>query len=169
MKFNNLKIFIGLGSIFPILIGCYSFTGASVPPHLNTIAITLFQDRSGSGEPDMPEAFTNELIQKFVDDNTLTVREKAFADAIVEGTITSLVDAPAIVAGGEDVTSRRVTLNVRVIYKDLVKKKVVFDKSFSNFGDYANSGNIVVQRRSAIETAIDKITEDILLAVVANW
>ena len=147
----------------------YSFTGASVPSHIKSIAIPYFQDRSGSGEPELRETFTNELIQKFIDDNTLQVAEKVNADAIVECNILSLSDAPAVVAGGEDVSSRRINLTVKVTYRDLVKKVIVFDKNFSDFGDYENSGDITSGRKQAIETAIDKISEDILLSVVSNW
>lgn len=147
----------------------YSFTGASVPPHLQSIAIPIFEDRSGYGEPGLREDFTNELIQKFIDDNTLQVDEKTNSDAILECTILSLKDAPAAISGGEDVTSRRMTITVKVTYKDLAKRKTVLDKNFSNYGDYENTGDITTARRQAITEAIDKITEDILLGVVSNW
>ena len=29
--------------------GCYSFSGASLPPHIKTIAIPVFEDHSGAG------------------------------------------------------------------------------------------------------------------------
>ncbi len=150
--------------------GCsYSFTGASVPPHLKTIAIPISIDRSGSGEPDLSENFTNELINKFLDDNSLQIGERGKSDAILECTIVSLDDSPQIVSQGEDVTLRRVKITVKATYKDLVKKKTIFDRSFSNHGDYNNTGDITDDRPPAIETAIDKITEDILLGVVSNW
>lgn len=169
---SNFKRYLILLFVTVILINLcccsYSFTGASVPDHLNTIAIPGFEDRSGSGEPDLRETFENELIQKFIDDNTLAVAEKVNADALLECTITSLTDAPTVVAGGETVTVRRININVRVVYKDLVKRKTIFDNSFSNFGDYTTD-DFVEGRKEAIVTAVDKITEDILLAVVSNW
>ena len=42
------------------IAGCaYSFTGASVPSHLKTVAIPLVDDQSGFGEPGLREYFTN--------------------------------------------------------------------------------------------------------------
>lgn len=152
--------------------GChYSFTGASVPAHLKSIAIPIFEDRSGSGEPDMSDLLTRQLIQKFINDNTLAVADRANANALLEGTVVSLSDAPAVVSGGENVTSRRITVTVKVIYKDLVKRQTIFERNFSDFGDYPvdAGGDITTVRRQAIETAVDKITEDILLGVVSNW
>ncbi len=168
-----IKIFTAIGFIVISISGCsYSFTGASIPPHLESVAIPLFDDRSGSGEPNLREDFTNELIQKFIDDNSLQIRERVNSDAILEGSILSLNDAPSsvgAVGGAESVTTRRVTITVRVIYKDFVKKNTIFEQSFSNYADYENEGDITTLRNNAIQEAIDKITEDILLAVVSNW
>jgi len=172
MKYNSIFKLILL-FVFPILLnlsGCsYSFTGASVPEHLKTIAIPVGIDRSASGEPSLGDNFTNELIQKFIDDNTLQVTEKVKADALLECTITTLSDSPAVVSGGENVTSRRINITVKAVYKDLVKRKTIFEKNFSNYGDYTNEGDIITVRNEAIATAIDKITEDILIGVVSNW
>jgi len=165
-------LFILLFLIFALisLSGCfsYSFTGASVPKYLKTIAIPIAEDRSGSGEPGLREMLTDNLTQKFIDDNTLRVTEKSNANAILDCTITSLSDAPAVVAAGENVTVRRITISVQVIYRDLVKRKIIFNKSFSNYGDYSSSSSIN-ERSAAIKTAVDKIDEDILLAVVSGW
>ncbi len=60
------------------------------------------------------------------------------------------------------------TITVQVIYKDLVKRVTVFDNNFSNFGDY-KPGTVANERVEASEVAIEKISEDILLAVVSGW
>ncbi|PID62968.1 MAG: hypothetical protein CR986_00635 [Ignavibacteriae bacterium] len=152
------------------VIGCsYSFTGSSVPNHLKTIYIPFCNDRSGSGEPTLADDFTNSLIDQFIRDNSLSIQNNSKADAILECTINSIPDIPAEIEAGENVSVRKITINARVIYKDLVKKKTVFDKTFSNYGEYVNSGDIFTNRKDAIDGAIKKITEDIMLAVVSNW
>ncbi|MCB0730332.1 MAG: LptE family protein [Ignavibacteriae bacterium] len=159
-----------LSALILILENCsYSFTGSSVPKHLQTIAIPFCIDRSGSGEPTMADDFTNTLIEQFISDNSLSITDKSKADAILDCTINSISDAPTVIEGGENVSARRITISARVIYKDFVMKKTVFDKSFSNYGDYVNSGDIFTNRGDAIQVAIDRITEDILLAVVSDW
>lgn len=167
---KSFKIIIVFLSLLVGISGCsYSFTGASVPPHLKTISIPIFVDRSGSGEPTLRDNFTDKLIQKFLDDNSLQVTDNTRSDAVLKGTVISLTDAPAIVSGGEDVSTRRITITVRVVYKDMVKRKTVFDRRFSDYGDYSTEEDIVSGREAAIEEAVDKITEDILIAVVSNW
>jgi len=152
------------------MVACsYSFTGASVPSHLQTISIPIFNDRSGSGEFNLGEKTTASLVKKFIDDNTLLITDKLKSDSILEGTIVSLSDAPSVVSGGENISTRRLTINIRVVYKDLVKRTTVLEKTFSNYGDYQTGGDIILARQNAVDAAIEKITEDILLGVVSNW
>lgn len=150
--------------------GCpYSFTGASVPPYLHTIAIPYADDRSGSGEAGLRDLLNQKLTQKFNDDNNLKITDRSNADAVLECIITGLNDAPAVVTGGSNATvsTRRITITVQAIYKDLVKRKTVYDKQFSNYGDYSTDN--VDNRNTAIATAIDKISDDILLETVSGW
>mgnify|MGYP003597813926 CR=1 FL=1 len=161
-------LFVGLIAINFTSCCAYSFTGASVPPHLKTIAIPIADDRSGSGEPGLRESLNQKLIQQFIDDNTLQVSERTSANAVLECSIVSLNDAPAIVSAGEDITSRRITIGVRVIYRDLVKRLTVYEKTFSNYSDYP-SNDPITGRQSAIDAAIELISEDILLDTVSGW
>ena len=167
--FRYIKYWVVLFALANFAACSYSFSGASVPSHLKTINIPILADRSGSGEFDLSDKLTKQLIQKFVNDNTLQVSDRSNSDSMLDGTITSLTDAPAVVSGGENVTTRRITITVRVVFKDLVKRTTVFERNFSNYGDYPVEGDITVVRKQAIDVAIDKITEDILLGVVSNW
>jgi hypothetical protein len=169
-KLKTLFFILLFGTSAIINFGCstYSFTGASVPAHLKTIAIPIAEDKSPAAIPGLRESLTDNLIQKFISDNSLQVTERSTANATLECVITSVTDAPAIVSAGEQISSRRLTINVKVIYKDLVQKKTIFEKEFKNYGDYP-PGEEANKRPGAIEDAIDKLTEDILLAVVSGW
>ncbi|MDI6765211.1 MAG: LptE family protein [Bacteroidota bacterium] len=149
-------------------IGCYSFTGASVPPHLQTIAIPLFDDQSGSGEPNLREILTNKLIEKFRQDNSLAIADKTTADSILEGIIVAMTDQPQVVTAGETVSKSRITVTVKVTYQDMKLKKKVWEKQFSQWADYQISGG-AIDREASISTANEKLCEDILLQTVTNW
>ena len=147
--------------------GCYSFRGGSVPSHLKTVAIPLFDDQSGSGEPQLREAFTNALIEKFRQDNSLEIADKTHADSMIEGTIVSLRDEPYNVEG-EAVTRRRITISVKAAYQDLKLRKKVWDKDLSNWGIYESTGD-PAKRQAGINDAVAKLTEDILNETVSGW
>jgi hypothetical protein len=149
--------------------GCaYSFTGASVPPHLKTVAIPLVDDQSGFGEPGLREKFTTELVQLFTADNSLEVGDRNTSDSILEGAIVSISDAPAVVSQGEQVTRRRVTVSARFAFQDKKLRKKVWEKTFSNWGEY-DSGGGLSQRQVGLQDAMKKICEDVLLETVSGW
>lgn len=177
---NNIHVkrfwllFIIFGVIYvaitaPGCAGCpYSFTGASIPSHLKTLAIPFAGDRSGSGEPSLGDTFTQDLIQKFIDDNNFAITDRAKADAVLECTITNLSDRIASIAADETADLMRVTISVKVTYRDLVEKKTMYDKSFSQSADYDSAGGLD-ERTEAIANAIDKLTDDIVLDTVSGW
>lgn len=149
--------------------GCiYSFTGSSVPAHLKTVAIPLFDDQSGSGQPGLREELTNKLTDRFRQDNSLQITDRSHADSIVEGIITSATDEPQVVEKGEAVTSRRITLTVKVTYQDMKLKKKVWDRQYSEWGEYQIVGG-PARNQPAIDAAIDKLADDILLDTVSGW
>lgn len=149
--------------------GCpYSFTGASVPSHLKTIGIPVVDDRSGFGEPNLRERFTTELTNLFITDNSLEVADRSTADCLLQGAITSVVDAPQVVGGGDQVSTRRITMTVAFTFQDMKMRRKVWDKSFSNWGDY-DSGGGFSQREAGLREAIRKLTEDLLLETVSGW
>ena len=110
------------------LTGCYSFTGASVPAHLKTVAIPLFEDVSGFGEPGLREKFTQKLIDLFRNDNNLEIGERLTADSIVEGTISSVIDAPQVIGGNNIITTRKITITIRATYTDMKLRKKIWEK-----------------------------------------
>jgi hypothetical protein len=152
-----------------VCAGCmYSFTGASVPSHLKTVAIPLVDDQSGFGEPGLREKFTTELIDLFNADNSLQVADKGTADAILSGAIVTINDAPAVVTQGETVSKRRITMTVRFQFQDMKLRKKVWEKTLSNWGDYESGGGLS-QRQTGVDEAMRKITEDVLLETVSGW
>ncbi len=169
-RWFNVRLLIA--SLVLMATGCagcpYSFTGASVPPHLKTIAIPIVEDQSGFGDPTLRDLFSRQLVERFISDNTLQTTERATADAILEGIILAVNDAPIVVQGGEQVARRRITVTVRMRFQDVKMRRQVWEKEFSNWGDY-DSGGGLTRRNEGIAEAVRKLTEDILNETVAGW
>lgn len=146
--------------------GCYSFTGASVPAHLKTVAIPLIEDVSGFGEAGLREKFTQKLIELFRSDNNLEIGERLTSDSIVEGTIVQVTDAPQVISGNDIVSTRRVTITVRASFTDMKLRKKVWERDFSNWGEYTQGQQT---RDIALTDAVNKVAEDILLETVSGW
>ncbi len=151
--------------------GCpYSFTGASVPPHIDTIAIPMFDDRSGFGDPQLREVLTSEVTRRFESDGNLRIAERNAADSILEGIIMSVRDEISVVDGRADRASvRRVTISVRITWQDVIEREIVFENTVSNWGEYDVGAGGPAQRQEGINEAVRKLSEDIVLATIARW
>jgi hypothetical protein len=151
--------------------GCpYSFTGASVPPHINTISIPVFDDQSGFGDPQLRDLLTAEVTQRFESDGNLRIAERNVADSILEGVITRVSDEISVIEGRADRASvRRVTISVRITWQDVVERKVIFENTLSNWGEYDVGTGGPAQRQEGMNEAVQKLSEDILLSTIARW
>ena len=155
--------------VLATLQGCYSFTGSSLPAHLKTIAIPVFEDRSGAGIAQFRGEITSALANKIEAQSALRLTPSiARADALLEGTIISFADAPSQLSSktGRAMTNR-VTLVVQVRMVDRVKKKPIFDQSFVGFSDY-RTGNYNAQQE-ALRHCVGLIVDQIFDQVVSGW
>lgn len=167
IKFRSVLLIVSTVAVSAAsFFGCYSFTGASVPPHLKTVAIPLFEDVSGFGEAGLRERFTQKVVEYFRTDNNLEIGERLTADSIIEGSIIQVIDAPSVIGGNDIVQTRRVTVTVRASFTDMKLRKKVWEKDFSNWGEYTQGQQT---RDVALTDAVNKVAEDILLETVSGW
>ena len=81
--------------------GCsyYSFSGATIPEHLGTIAIPQVEDNSISTFATLDDEMTQLLIDRFVSQTRLSLSSRNDdADALLQVEITRYVNAPTSVS-----------------------------------------------------------------------
>jgi hypothetical protein len=142
--------------------GVYSFTGATLPPHLKTVAVPMFDNRSP--EFGVDQQITDAVIDAVTRDNTLKIADPSNADCILRGTLMRLEDRAGQYDSNEQAATYRITLTVQAAFEDLRKKTVIWQNSFSAFGTYSGA-----DRDAAITDAVDKLTTDIINKMVSNW
>ncbi len=153
----------------PLVNGCYSFTGASVPQHWTSIAIPLFEDESGFGQPALRETVTNDLITKMQRDNTLTLADRGSASIELIGKITSVeADQPLAVAQGTQASRLQVVIKATVSLFDRTQQRQAWSKSFTAYGNYSPAGG-AADRELGLAQAVEKLTDDILLETISAW
>ncbi len=149
--------------------GVYGFRGNNPPEGIKTIAIPLFEDNSGFSEAGLKESFTETMKTKVISDNTFILADKNIADGIIKGTILTIRDEPLVISGNENVTKRKITVSVNVIFENLKKQKIISNKNYDNWGEYNSSASSFSERRTGINSALEKICEDILTDITSNW
>lgn len=172
MKLTKFTYSVLLILVTILIYGCsYSFTGASVPAHLKTLFIGIVKDASPSGNSYISEYATEKIVQDFIDDNTLIIaNSRQDSDAVLECTITNFSNIPQAVSENPEIRNqRKVTISMNVVYRDQVKKTTIFEKSFSGDHTFIPQGDMNEEIKVAITESINKISENVLLAVVSNW
>jgi Lipopolysaccharide-assembly len=149
-----------------VLSSCYSFSGGSVPEHLKTVSIATVVDNSGFGDATFRDFTTVTLVNRFRSDNSFQLVDEE-GDARLTPILARIQDRIQNVQGNFE-GERRVVVTVDVEYFDAVKQRVVWKRSFENFDVY-NAAQAAEDRPRAIRTALSRIVDDILLAVVSDW
>jgi hypothetical protein len=151
------------------LQGCYSFDGASIPPHLKTISVPVFDDRSGAGVAQLRGELTRGITDKIESQSRLQVIPSiAGADALLEGVIVSFSDDPGQLSSKtERAITNRLSLVVQVSMTDRTTKRTLFEQQFTGYADYP-VGNYAA-RREAIRFCFGQIIDDIFDRVVSGW
>ncbi|MFK7844738.1 MAG: LptE family protein [Rhodothermales bacterium] len=155
---------------FYLLPGCayYSFTGASIPDNLNTIAIPLVVDNSQNTIPELSDQLTEALVDRFVNQTRLSlVENEDDADALLTVEIQRYNNAPSSVSGDEIAALNRVTITVMVLYEDQADEKELLKRTFSNFEDYDPLD--ISNETVAALAALQNVADDIFTAATSNW
>ncbi|NNE34617.1 MAG: LptE family protein [Rhodothermales bacterium] len=156
-----------------VVSGCrhYSFTGASIPEDLRTIAIPLVEDNSVNTLASLDESFTDMLVQRFVRQTRLQLEpDEGNADALLTIRIVRYTNIPTSVSGDEVATLNRVTINVSVEYRDQKNGREMLNRSFTGFDEYDPTGSDGLSgEQDAATAALVKIADDVFTAATSNW
>ncbi len=150
----------------------YSFTGATIPSHLSTIAIPLVEDNSISTLTTLDDAMTALLVDRFVGQTRLSLQpDESQADVLLRARIDRYGNQPASVGGQERATLNRVTISVTTDYLDRTKDEVIFSRSFSSFEEYdpTDPERGLAGEEDAARAVLEKIADDIFTAATSNW
>lgn len=149
--------------------GVYGFRGNNPPEGINTIAIPQFLDISGFSDPTLADDLTQRLKVRIISDNTFRIAEKNIADAILKCTVTGVKDEALVISSGENVTKRKVVITVNVVFENLKKQKVIWEKVIEDYGEYNSSSSTTSERAAGLNIAVEKISDDILIDLTSNW
>lgn len=147
--------------------GCYSFKGSSVPDYMKTISIPTVIDASTFGVPEFKDYMTNELISTFQKEGSFKIRENQ-GDAILTVQISNIQEEIQTLTTGELEKQRKITVTCQVEYYDNVNKKIIWQKSFSNYNFYDLAAGFSA-RNETIKQILKNNANDILQSVISGW
>jgi hypothetical protein len=141
--------------------GIYSFSGSTLPPHIKTVAVPLFEDKTT--EFGIDQKFTDGLIDAIIQDNTLKIADPRSADALVRGEILRVEDRAGQYNAQETASDYRVSITAKVAFEDVKKRQILWEETWTQWGSYTDD------REAGIDEAIKKISTEILNRTVSGW
>ncbi len=146
----------------------YSFTGASIAPEVKTFSVQDFPNTASLVAPSLSSTFTTALMDKLSRSTSLN-QIPSDGDMSFEGSITDYTSLPIAVTGDEYASQNRLTVTVKVKFKNRFQPKNDFDKTFSAYEDYDNTQLLQSVESILIPQIVDKLVTDIFNAAASNW
>lgn len=149
--------------------GIYSFTGASIPEHMQTVAVPLANVRAQGATVDIDRQLTDALIERFVDQTRLSLEpDEDAADSLLRATIQRYSITPVAVTGDEVASLNRVTLVVNIVYHDSIEDEDRLDRSFTASADY-DPVDGPAGEAAAATLALEQLAGDVFTAATSDW
>jgi len=169
MRENLYKIlFIGLfiATIFSCKVN-YSFSGASLSPKIETVSIDYFSNRASLVNPNLSQAFTEALKDKFTSEAGLSLISSS-GDLDFSGAIVGYRLSPVSIQQNE-ASMMRLTISVQVKFVNNIDEAQSFSQTFSDFEDYPADQDFSTVEQDLNIIIIKKLIEKIFMKSAANW
>jgi hypothetical protein len=161
-----VAVALGLGGCGP-----YSFSGATLPEGIDTLALPLAENNTVSPVATLDEDLTQLLTARFINQTRLRLEtNQGAADARLVARIQRYQSEPTAVSGDERATLNRLTIRVDVTYVDqtAAQDSTLLDQSFSSFEDFDPAQGLSAERATA-RLVLENIANDIFSAATSNW
>ncbi|MBT8316828.1 MAG: LptE family protein [Lutibacter sp.] len=149
--------------------GIYGFTGTTINPDVKTVQIDYFPNNAILVEPSLSQEFTIKFRDLF-DTQTNLTSVNSGGDLQFEGEITGYKINPMTATAQQTAAQNRLTITVNVRFFNNKVEEDNFEKTFSHFYDFdANAQLTGGVLDDAFTIILERITQDIFNASVANW
>lgn len=157
------------------LAGCaYSFSGSSLPGHIETIAVPTFTNESLDAT--IAEEVTRGVSDRFLEDNRLSLAREANADAILEGRVTGYERKVYNYDADQQPETYIVVVRVAAVLKDRVKNRDLWSTerleataTYPAETSGTTGGGLPASEEEARVAAIADLAQDILAQALEQW
>lgn len=173
MILKHRGIWFGLLLFSVVVTGCtvsYSFTGASIPIEAKTFTVEDIENVAPTINPTLASDLQLALVDRLLNQTRL-VEAPYDGDLLFDVVVTGYRVTPISVSGGEVTVAEenRLTVTIKVKFKNRYDTKAEFEKSLSKFADYESSLNLTEVEDDLVADIIDQLIDDIFSTSVANW
>ena len=161
-----------------VLVGCaalgcgiYSFSGSSLPSHIKTVAVPIFENETLEFE--IANQVTDAITDRFIKDGRLNVTGETRADAVIEGRVMTYENKVHNYSADDTPEDYIVVLRVAVQFRDAVKNREIWKEDglvvSAVYLVVAGSKEALSDEESARAQAISELAEDVLARTMEQW
>ena len=148
--------------------GIYSFSGASIDPNIKTFSVDYFNNQASIVNPTLSQSLTEALKDKFLSRTSLTLIDSN-GDMEFSGVITNYNTAPQAITGDQTAAMNRLTISIRVTYRNAIDEKSNFTKTYSRYQDYDSSLSLNDVEGTLVDEIVTQLVDDIFNETAVNW
>ena len=153
-------------------LGCrvrFSLTGGSVNPNAKTVYVATFPNNSSLVNPNLSQEFTTGLKDKIQSQTPLTIIDLKNADYVFEGALTNYSITPEALQADDIAAMNRLTISVRVSFKNKFDENLNFEHTFSRYANYSSALSFSSIEAGLMQEIVNALTEDIFNKAFVNW
>ncbi len=165
---KKLLLIISLFTIAIIYSGCYSLSGISIDPSVQTYYVEQLRNNADNAPPTLPQTLTEALKEKIRTESRLVFSEDnphvEFRGSVVDFRVTSEAPQP-----GEVTAINRLTIVVAIEYVNNTNPVKNWKSNFSFFYDFSSSQDLASVQDTAIAAITRQLMEDIFNKAFTDW
>lgn len=165
---RRLFVLVLLFLLMQTSCGIYSFSGASIDPNIKTFSVDYFNNQASIVNPTLSQSLTEALKDKFLSRTSLTLIDSN-GDMEFSGVITNYNTTPQAITGDQTAAMNRLTISIRVTYRNAIDEKSNFTKTYSRYQDYDSSLSLNDVEGSLVDEIVTQLVDDIFNETAVNW
>ncbi len=151
-----------------LLSGCgiYTFTGQGIGG-IKSIAVEPIDNQTP--EFGLGDNLTDAIVSKLLSDRTLTVADRASAEALLSGRIVSFTEAPLSYTSSEVLTENQVRITAAFELRRPDSTTPLWEGQITGVGSYPYSESNLESRNEGLKKALDDITTNLINKLTSDW
>lgn len=152
-------------------VGCkirMTMSGASIPEDLKTFSVQYFENRAPLINPTLSQTFTEGLKDRITNESRLILRNGT-GDVDFSGEISGYNLQPMGIQADATSAQTRLTITVKVRYKNYKNPKTNWESSFSAYEDFSTDRNLSDVESELVTLITEKLTQDIFNKAFQDW
>ncbi len=145
-----------------------TMSGASIPDDISSFSVQYFDNRAPLINPVLSQNFTEGLKDRITNESRLNL-VNGTGDVDFSGEITGYSVRPMAIQADAVSAETRLTMTIKVRYKNYKDPKQNWESSFSSFRDFDSSLNINAIENDLTTEMIEEVTENIFNKAFADW